>query len=161
MPSFDVASEVNKVELGNSIDQANKEITNRFDFKGSDARVELKELELTLYADDDFKISQVKDVLINKMAKRSIDTRFLGEGATHKISGNKLKEVITIKNGISQDLGKKMNKLLKDNKLKVQSSIQGEIVRVTGAKRDDLQNAMSLLKKDIDELPLQFINFRD
>jgi len=161
MPSFDVVSEVNKVELNNGIDQANKEIANRFDFKGSDARVELKELELTLYADDDFKLSQVRDVLVNKLTKRSVDTRLLDEGKREKISGNKLKELIKVKEGISQELGKKIVKLVKDSKIKVQASIQGETVRITGAKRDDLQQVIALLKSDITELPLQFINFRD
>lgn len=161
MPSFDVVSEVNKVELANSIDQANKEISTRFDFKGSDARVEVKELELTLYADDDFKLSQVKEVLVGKMTKRGIDTRVLEEGKKEKISGNKLKEIIKVQNGISQDLGKKIVKYIKDSKIKVQASIQGEAVRVTGTKRDDLQSVMQNLKKDILELPLQFNNFRD
>lgn len=161
MPSFDVVSEVNKVELTNSLDQANKEISNRFDFKGSDARIESKELELTIFADDDFKLGQVKEVLIGKMTKRGIDTRVLEEGTKEKVSGNKMKETITIKNGISQDIGKKMVKIVKDSKIKVQASIQGETVRVTGAKRDDLQQVMQLLKQSITELPLQFNNFRD
>lgn len=161
MPSFDVVSEVNKVELNNSIDQANKEIANRFDFKGSDARVELKDFELSLFADDDFKLSQVYDVLVNKMSKRGIDARVLDESKKEKVSGNKMKEIIKIKNGITQDLGKKIVKLIKDSKIKVQASIQGETVRVTGAKRDDLQSAISMLQKDISEIPLQFNNFRD
>ena len=161
MPSFDVVSEVNKVELSNSLDQSNKEISNRFDFKGSDARIESNELELTIYADDDFKLSQVKEVLIGKMTKRGIDTRVLEEGKKEKVSGNKMKEIITVKNGIPQDLGKKMIKLIKDSKMKVQASIQGETVRVTGGKRDDLQEAMQLLKQGITEVPLQFNNFRD
>lgn len=161
MPSFDVVSEVNKVELTNSIDQANKEISNRFDFKGSDARIELKDLELTIYADNDFQLEQVKDVLINKMTKRGVDTRSLGEGKQEKISGNKLKEIVKVKNGIEQEQGKKITKMIKESKLKVQASIQGETVRVSGAKRDDLQSVMALLKKDVTELPLQFINFRD
>jgi uncharacterized protein YajQ (UPF0234 family) len=161
MPSFDVVSEVNKVELANSLDQSNKEISTRFDFKGSDARIESKELELTIYADDDFKLSQVKEVLIGKMTKRGIDTRVLEEGKKEKVSGNKMKEIITVKNGIPQDLGKKMIKLIKDSKMKVQASIQGETVRVTGGKRDDLQEAMQLLKQGITEVPLQFNNFRD
>ena len=161
MPSFDVVSEVDKVELANSLDQANKEISNRFDFKGSDARIESKELELTIYADDDFKLGQVKEVLINKMTKRGIDTRVLEEGKKEKVSGNKMKEIITVKNGIAQELGKKMIKLIKDSKMKVQASIQGETVRVTGGKRDDLQEAMQLLKQGITEVPLQFNNFRD
>lgn len=161
MPSFDVVSEVNKVELHNALDQANKEIGNRFDFKGSDARIELKELELTLFADNDFQLSQVKDVLIGKLSKRSIDTRCLGDSKIEKVSGNKLKEIIPVQNGIEQEQGKKITKQIKDSKLKVQASIQGESVRVTGAKRDDLQAVMSLLKQQITELPLQFINFRD
>ncbi|MEN9946659.1 MAG: hypothetical protein RLZZ293_1045 [Pseudomonadota bacterium] len=161
MPSFDIVSEVNKVELTNAADQANKEITNRFDFKGSDARIELKDLELTLYADNDFQLEQVKDILITKLTKRNVDTRSLGDAKTEKISGNKLKQIISVKNGIEQEQGKKITKYIKDSKLKVQASIQGETVRVTGAKRDDLQNVIALLKKDITDLPLQFINFRD
>lgn len=163
MPSFDVVSEVNKVELTNSIDQANKEITNRFDFKGSDSRIEAsKEFELTIYADDDFKLSQVRDVLTAKMSKRGIDVRVLEkEGKIEKISGNKLKEIVKIQNGIDQDTGKKIVKLIKDSKLKVQASIQGEAVRVTGAKRDDLQQVIQMLKETVTELPLQFNNFRD
>jgi cyclic-di-GMP-binding protein len=161
MPSFDTVSEVNKVELTNSVDQANKEIANRFDFKGSDARIELKELELTIFADDDFKLSQVKDILIGKFAKRGIDVRVLEDGKHEKVSGNKIKQQIIIKNGINQELGKRIVKLIKDNKMKVQASIQGDTVRVTGAKRDDLQVAISLIKEHIGELPIQFINFRD
>lgn len=161
MPSFDIVSEINKVELANSLDIANKEISNRFDFKGSDARIENKELELTLFADDEFKLGQVYDVLISKMTKRGIDARMLEGGKKEKISGNKLKETIKVKNGIEQDLGKKIIKLIKDSKMKVQASIQGETVRVTGNKRDDLQSAMELLKKSIEEVPLQFNNFRD
>jgi uncharacterized protein YajQ (UPF0234 family) len=161
MPSFDVVSEVNKVELANAIDQSNKEISNRFDFKGSDARIETKDLELTIYADNDFQLTQVKDVLIGKLTKRGVDTRSLGEGKQEKISGNKLKEIIKVKNGIEQEQGKKLTKLIKDSKLKVQASIQGEVVRVSGAKRDDLQDVIALLKADSIEIPLQFINFRD
>ena len=161
MPSFDVVSEVNKVELSNAIEQTNKEVSNRFDFKGSDARVEHKELELTIYADDDFKLSQVMEVLTGKMSKRGVDVRVLDEGKKEKISGNKLKEIIKVKNGISQDLGKKMVKQIKDSKIKVQASIQGDVVRVTGAKRDDLQTVITFLQKEVTELPLQFINFRD
>lgn len=161
MPSFDVVSEINKVELANSLDIANKEIANRFDFKGSDARVEHKDMELTIYADDDFKLEQVHDVLVSKMTKRGIDARVLEEGKKEKVSGNKMKEIIKVKNGISQELGKKIVRIIKDSKMKVQGSIQGETVRVTGAKRDDLQAAMDLLKKSIEEVPLQFNNFRD
>lgn len=161
MPSFDTVSVVDKVELANSLDQANKEISNRFDFKGSDSRIEHKEFELTLYADDDFKLNQVKDVMVSKMSKRGIDVRVLEEGKKEKVSGNKMKEIIKIKNGISQDLGKKIVRFVKDSKIKVQASIQGDVVRVTGAKRDDLQAVIELLKKEINEQPLQFENFRD
>lgn len=161
MPSFDVVSEVNKVELTNSIDQSNKEITNRFDFKGSDARIELKDLEVTIYADNDFQLTQVKDILIGKLTKRGVDVRSLAEGKQEKVSGNKLKEIIKVKNGIEQEQAKKITKLIKDSKVKVQGSIQGEAVRVSGAKRDDLQATIQLLQKDVTDLPLQFINFRD
>jgi hypothetical protein len=161
MPSFDIESEVNKVELKNAIEQTNKEVSTRFDFKGSDARVEQKELELTLYADDDFKLGQVKDVMLNKMAKRGVDVRLLDEKNKEKIGGDKVKQIINVKNGIETELAKKIVKLIKDAKIKVTASIQGETVRVQGAKRDDLQAAIALCKTKIDEVPLQFNNFRD
>lgn len=161
MPSFDIASEANKVELKNAVEQTNKEVSNRFDFKGSDARVEQKELELTLYADDDFKLGQVKDVLLNKMAKRNVDVRLLDEKNKEKIGGDKVKQIINVKNGIETELAKKIVKLIKDAKIKVTASIQGETVRVQGSKRDDLQAAIALCKAKIDEVPLQFNNFRD
>ena len=163
MPSFDIVSEVNQVEVHNAIDQANKEITNRFDFKGSDARVELneKEKKLTLYADDDFKLSQVRDVLTGKLAKRGIDVRCLKTGEIDKVSGNKVKQVVSLRQGVDQDLGKKIVKLVKDSKLKVQASIQGDAVRITGAKKDLLQETIALVRKSITDFPLQFKNFRD
>lgn len=161
MPSFDIASEVNKVELKNAVEQTNKEVSTRFDFKGSDARVEQKELELTLYADDDFKLGQVKDVLLNKMAKRSVDVRLLDEKNREKIGGDKVKQIINVRNGIETELAKKIVKHIKDAKLKVSATIQGETVRVQGAKRDDLQTAIALCRSKIDEVPLQFNNFRD
>jgi len=161
MPSFDIVCEVNKVELKNAIEQANKEITNRFDFKDSDARIEQKELELTLYADDDFKLSQVKDVLLNKLSKRQVDVRLLDEKTKEKIGGDKMKQIINVKNGIETELAKKIQRFIKDSKLKVTASIQGESVRVTGGKRDDLQAVMALCKSKVDEVPLQFDNFRD
>lgn len=161
MPSFDVVSEANMVEIRNVVDQANKEISTRFDFKGSDARVEHKAQELTAYADDDFKLGQVRDVLISKMAKRQVDVRFLDYGKVEKIGGDKVKQVITVKKGISSDLAKKIVKLIKDSKLKVQASIQGDAVRVAGAKRDDLQSAIALLRKEVTDTPLDFNNFRD
>ena len=161
MPSFDIVSTVNQVELRNALDQTNKEVTNRFDFKGSDARVEHAEKVLTVFADDEFKLGQVYDVLIGKLAKRGVDIRCLQRGKVETISGDKVKQAITVKVGVDQDLGKKLQKLIKDAKLKVQASIQGDAVRVSGAKRDDLQNAIALVKKAVTDVPLQFINFRD
>lgn len=161
MPSFDIVSEANAVELRNAIEQTNKEIGNRFDFKGSEARLEHKDQELTAYADSDFQLEQLKDVMLNKFAKRNVDVRFLDYGKAEKISGDKVKQVIKIKQGIATELAKKVVKTLKDSKLKVQGSIQGESVRVSGAKRDDLQSAIALLKKEINEQPLSFENFRD
>lgn len=161
MPSFDVVCEANMVEVKNAVEQANKEISTRFDFKGSDARVEQKENELTAFADDDFKLGQVKDVLISKMAKRNVDVRFLDYGKTDKIGGDKVKQVITIKKGVTGDLAKKIVRMIKDSKIKVQASIQGDAVRVSGTKRDDLQNVIAMLRKDVSEAPLDFNNFRD
>lgn len=161
MPSFDIISEVNQVELKNAVDQANKEISTRFDFKGSDARVDHKDKELTLFADDDFKLKQVTDVLLGKLTKRSVDVRSLKFGTAEKMSGDKLKQVVTVRVGVEQEMSKKLVKLLKESKLKVQGSIQGDAVRVSGAKRDDLQDAIALVKKSITDFPLQFSNFRD
>lgn len=161
MPSFDVVSEANQVEVKNAVDQANKEITTRFDFKGSDARVEQKERELTAYADSDFQLGQVRDVLTTKMAKRNVDVRFLDLGKIEKIGGDKVKQVIKVKNGIESEAAKKIQRLIKDSKIKVQASIQGDALRVQGAKRDDLQATIQLLKKEVTDLPLEFNNFRD
>jgi uncharacterized protein YajQ (UPF0234 family) len=161
MPSFDVVSEVNQVELRNAVDQANKEIGTRFDFKGSDARVEQGEKLLTLFADDDFKLEQVYDILAAKLGKRGVDVRCLGRGRIEKISGNKVKQEIKVKVGIDSDTAKKIVKLLKDSKLKVQASIQGDAVRVSGAKKDVLQEAIALVRKSITDIPVQFGNFRD
>lgn len=161
MPSFDIVSEVDRQEVKNAVEQANKEVGNRFDFKGSDARVEQAELVLTVFADDEFKLSQVTDVLRGRLAKRNIDVRCLELGAVEKISGDKVKRPITVKVGVPQDKGKAMQKLLKDAKLKVQASIQGDAIRVSGAKKDDLQAAIQLVRTSVKDLPLQFINFRD
>lgn len=161
MPSFDVVSEANQVEVKNAVDQANKEITTRFDFKGSDARIEQKERELTAYADSDFQLGQVRDVLTNKMSKRNVDVRFLDIGKVEKIGGDKVKQVIKVKNGIESEAAKKIQRMIKDSKIKVQASIQGEALRVSGAKRDDLQATIALLKKEVKDLPLEFNNFRD
>jgi uncharacterized protein YajQ (UPF0234 family) len=161
MPSFDVVSEVNEVEVRNALDQANKEIGTRFDFKGSDARVEYKDKTLTLYADDDFKLKQVTDILTAKLAKRQVDVRSLKYGDPEKISGNKVKQPLTVRTGVDQELAKKIVRLLKDSKLKVQGSIQGDAVRISGAKRDELQNAIALIRKSVTDFPLQYQNFRD
>jgi len=161
MPSFDTVSEANMVEVKNAIDQANKEISNRFDFKGSDARIEQKERDLTAFADADFQLEQLREVMLNKLSKRGVDVRFLDNGKIEKIGGDKIKQVIKIKNGIQTEDAKKIVRVIKDSKLKVQASIQGDAVRVTGAKRDDLQSAMAMLKKEIKDLPLEFNNFRD
>lgn len=161
MPSFDVVSEVDKTEVKNAVEQANKEVTNRFDFKGSDARVEQAEYVLTVYADDDFKLEQVQEVLTTKLSRRGVDVRCLDIGKSEKVSGNKVKRVTTVKHGLEGDLAKRVVKLLKDSKLKVTASIQGDTVRVQGAKRDVLQDAIALMKKSITDFPLQYQNFRD
>ncbi|TAK85547.1 MAG: YajQ family cyclic di-GMP-binding protein [Betaproteobacteria bacterium] len=161
MPSFDIVSQVNQQEVKNAVEQTNKEITNRYDFKGSDARVEHNELALTVYADDEFKLGQVMDVLRARLAKRNVDVRCLESGTVEKISGDKVKQPVTVKVGIAQDKAKSIVKLIKDSKLKVAGSIQGDAVRVSGAKKDDLQTAIQLVKKSVTDQPIQFINFRD
>ena len=162
MPSFDAVLDPNLVEVRNAVDQTAKEIGTRFDFKGSSARVELKEKDLTIYADSDFQIGQVLDILLAKMTKRSVDIRFLDRSAKiEKIGGDKVKQQITVKSGIDSDTAKKIQTLIKQSKMKVQAAIQGDAVRVTGAKRDDLQAAMALIKKDVPDMPLSFDNFRD
>jgi len=161
MPSFDIVSQVNQQEVKNAVEQANKEISTRFDFKGSDARIEQKELELTVYADDEFKLGQVMDVLRARLAKRNVDVRSLEPGALEKISGDKVKRPVAVKVGVPQEKGKQIQKLIKDARLKVAASIQGDAVRVSGGKKDDLQAAIQLVKKSVADVPLQFINFRD
>ena len=161
MPSFDIVSQVDRQEVKNAIEQTNKEITNRFDFKGSDARVEQNELTLTVYADDEFKLGQVLDVLRGRLAKRNVDVRALEPGAIEKISGDKVKRPLTVKVGVPQEKSKGIQKLIKDAKLKVNASIQGDAVRVQGAKKDDLQAAIQLVRSKVTDLPLQYINFRD
>jgi uncharacterized protein YajQ (UPF0234 family) len=161
VPSFDIVSQVDRQEVKNAVDQANKEVTNRFDFKGSDARVEHADKALTIFADDDFKLGQVYDVLIGKLTKRGVDIRCLQRGKVETISGDKVKQVITVKVGIDQELGKKIQKLIKDAKLKLQASIQGDAVRVSGAKKDELQLAIALVRKNVADFPIQVGNFRD
>ena len=160
MPSFDVVSEVDMHELTNAIDQTNREVSTRFDFKGSNSRVERKEAEMTLIAPAEFQIDQIFDILQNKLAKRKIDTGSLDKGDI-KESNNEARQIIIVKQGLDKELTKKITKLIKESKLKVQSTIQGEQVRVTGKKRDDLQTVMALLKDADLSLPLQYTNFRD
>lgn len=161
MPSFDIVSEVDKQEVRNAVDQVNKEVGTRFDFKGSDARVEQAEYQLTVFADDAFKLEQVLDILRTKLTKRNVDVRCLEKGQLEKISGNKVKQTVTVKTGLDSELAKKVVRTIKDSGLKVQASIQGEVVRVTGTKRDVLQETIQLVKKLINDFPLQFQNFRD
>lgn len=161
MPSFDVVSEIDRHELTNAIDQANREISNRFDFKGTNSRIEQSDSVLKLIAPAEFQVNQVKDILQNKLSKRSIDVRCLDEGKIVE-SNNEAQQEIIVRQGIDKELAKKIVKIIKDSKLKVQAAIQGEQVRVTGKKRDDLQEVIATLKneKGID-LPLQFTNYRD
>jgi cyclic-di-GMP-binding protein len=162
MPSFDSVLEPNLVEVKNAVDQTAKELGTRFDFKGSSARIELKEKEITLYADSDFQIGQVVDILLAKLSKRNVDARFLDRSAKiEKIGGDKVKQPVVVKSGIDSETAKKLQTTVKQSKLKVQASIQGDTVRVSGAKRDDLQAAMALIRKEIADQPVSFTNFRD
>lgn len=161
MPSFDTVLEPNLVEVKNAVEQAVREVGTRFDFKGSSAHLELKDKTITLYGDSDFQITQVDEILRNKLSKRGVDVRFLDAGKLEKIGGDKVKQTLTVRNGIPTETGKKIQQSLKASKLKVQAAIQGEAVRVTGTKKDDLQTAMALIRKDIADLPLSFNNFRD
>ncbi len=161
MPSFDIVSEVDQVEVRNAVDQCNKEVTNRFDFKGSDSRVEIGDKILTVFADDEFKLGQVRDVLTGKLSKRGVDIRCLEIGDAEKISGNKMKQAVTVRAGIEQDLGKKIIRMVKDSKLKAQASIQADTVRISSTKKDTLQEVIQLMRKSVTDFPLQFKNFRD
>ena len=160
MPSFDIVSKVDLHELDNAVDQTNREVTNRFDFKGTNARAELAENIITLIAPAEFQIKQVNDILRIKLSKRGIDVLCLEAGKITE-AVNEARQIITVQQGINQELAKKIIRIIKDSKLKVQSSIQGDQVRVTGKKRDDLQEAISLLRNSKLELPLQYVNFRD
>jgi uncharacterized protein YajQ (UPF0234 family) len=163
MPSFDVVLKPNTVELNNAVAQAQKEIGNRFDFRGTPAAIEQKDLELTLVANSDFQLKQVRDVLIGKLAKRGADVRFLDESKpAQKAGGDTLRQTLTVKSGIDRDLAKKIQDQVKSAKaLKLSAAIQGDLVRVTGAKRDNLQQAIQLLRTEIKEAPLSFENFRE
>jgi cyclic-di-GMP-binding protein len=161
MPSFDTVCDPDLAEVRNGVDNTTKEIVTRFDFKGTSASIEIKDKEITLIGDADFQLQQIQDVLRNKLTKRNVDIRFLDVGDVQKIGGDKVKQVIKVRSGIESDVAKKIQRLIKDSKIKVQAAIQGDAVRVTGAKRDDLQAAMALIKKDVPDVPLSFNNFRD
>ena len=161
MPSFDIVSEVNKQEIRNAIDQVNKEVTTRFDFKGSDTRIEQIDYKITIHTDNEFKLDQVFGIIVAKFTKRNIDTRCLDKSSVEKTGSDRVKQLITTKVGIEAELAKKIVRLVKDSGLKVQASIQGESVRISSLKRDTLQEAIQLIKKSITEFPVQFQNFRD
>ncbi|MBC7381036.1 MAG: YajQ family cyclic di-GMP-binding protein [Burkholderiaceae bacterium] len=161
MPSFDTVCEPNLVEVKNAVENTAKEIATRFDFKGTPAAIELKDKEITLVGNADFQLTQIDDILRNKLTKRSVDVRYLDVGDVQKTGGDKVKQVIKVKSGIETEQAKKITRLIKDSKMKVQAAIQGDAVRITGAKRDDLQAAMALIKKDLTDMPLTFNNFRD
>jgi len=160
MPSFDITSKVDMHEITNAIDQANREIENRFDFKDSHATFELKKDEIILFAQNTFQLQQMIPILELKMTKRKLDIRSLKINKPEE-NLSQAKQTMTIKQGIDHDLGKKITKLIKDSKIKVQASMQGEQIRITGKKRDDLQEIIALLNQQNFELPLQFENFRD
>ena len=161
MPSFDTVCEANLVEVKNAVENTQKEIATRFDFKGTAAAIDLKDKEITAIGDAEFQLSQIEDVLHNKLTKRSVDVKFLDKGDVQKMGGDKVKQVFKVRNGIETEAAKKIQKIIKESKLKVQAAIQGDAVRVTGTKRDDLQAAMALIRKDVPDLPLSFDNFRD
>ena len=161
MPSFDTVCEPDMPEVRNAVDNTTKEITTRFDFKGTSASIALKDKEITLIGDAEFQLDQIMDVLTNKLTKRNVDVKFLDKGDVQKMGGDKVKVVIKVRSGIETEVSKKITRAIKDSKLKVTAAIQGDAVRVTGTKRDDLQAAMALVRKEIDDLPLSFNNFRD
>ena len=161
MPSFDTVCEPNMVEVRNAVDNAAKEIATRFDFKGTSAAIELKDKEITLHGDAEFQLAQVHDILVQKMAKRNVDVRFLDKGDVQKVGGDRVRQAIKVRSGIEAELAKKIQRALKDSKLKVQAQIQGDAVRVTGGKRDDLQAAIALVRKEIADVPITFNNFRE
>ena len=162
MPTFDIVSEIDKAEVKNAVDQTNKEVGTRFDFKGTDARIEQAELVLTVFSENEFQLDQVQDILNTKLAKRGVDIKCLEiSDKIEKVSGNKVKRACTIKVGVEIELAKKIVKLIKDSKMKVQASIQGDTVRISGKNRDDLQDAIAFTKKSITDFPLQYQNFRD
>jgi uncharacterized protein YajQ (UPF0234 family) len=160
MPSFDIVSEVDLHEVNNSIDQANREIGNRFDFKGTGSRIECIDDEITLHSQSEFQLRQMQDILHNKLAKRGVDINSLAEGAVD-VRGNRATLTATIRQGIDQDTARQLIRQIKDTRTKVQAAIQGDRIRVSGKNRDDLQKIISSLRDSASSLPLQFINFRD
>jgi len=163
MPTFDTVLETDLVKIKNAVENTAKEIGTRFDFKGTPAAIELKEKdkEIILTGDSDFQLQQISDVLRNKLTKAGVDIRFLDVGKVEKIGGDKVKQVTKVRDGIETEQAKKIQQLIKGSKLKVQAAIQDGKVRITGAKRDDLQAAMALIRAEISDLPLSFDNFRD
>ena len=161
MPSFDTVLEADLVKVKNAVENTAKEIGTRFDFKGTSASIELKEKDIILIGDSDFQLDQINDVLRNKLTKTAVDVRFLDIGKVEKIGGDKVKQVSKVRNGIETELAKKIQVLIKGSKVKVQAAIQEDKVRVTGAKRDDLQTAMALIRSENADFPLSFNNFRD
>lgn len=160
MPSFDVVSEVDMHELSNAVDQANREVNTRFDFKGSGAKFDQSDAELTLTAQSEFQLDQMMDILQKKMVKRGVDIASL-DVAEPETTNMQARQKVTVRQGVDKELARKIVKLIKETKLKVQSAIQGDQVRVTGKKRDDLQQVMAMLKEQKLGLPLQYTNFRD
>ena len=163
MPTFDTVLETDLVKVKNAVENSAKEIGTRFDFKGTGASIELKDKdkEIILIGDGDFQIDQIHDILRNKLTKAGVDVRFLDIGKVEKIGGDKVKQVTKVRDGIDAEQAKKIQQLIKGSKIKIQASIQDGKVRVTGAKRDDLQAAMALIRAEIKDLPLSFDNFRD
>ncbi|UUZ64555.1 YajQ family cyclic di-GMP-binding protein [Polaromonas sp. P1-6] len=161
MPSFDTVLETDLVKVKNAVENTSKEIGTRFDFKGTAASIELKDKDITLIGDSDFQIDQINDILRNKLTKAGVDVRFLDVGKVEKIGGDKVKQVTKVRDGIETEQAKKIQQLIKGSKIKVQAAIQEGKVRITGAKRDDLQAAMALIRADIKDLPLSFDNFHD
>jgi uncharacterized protein YajQ (UPF0234 family) len=161
MPSFDTVCEAKIVDVKHAVENTAKEITTRFDFKGTPASIELKDKEITLIGDADFQLSQIEDILRNKLTKRDVDVRFMDKGDVQKMGGDKVKVVIKVRDGIETELGKKIQRVIKDSKIKVQAAIQDGKLRVNGKDRDDLQAAQALIRKEISDMPLSFDNYRD
>ena len=161
MPSFDTVCEAKIVDVKHAVENTAKEIATRFDFKGTPASIELKDKEITLMGDADFQLSQIEDILRNKLTKRDVDVRFMDKGDLQKMGGDKVKGIIKVRDGIETELGKKIQRVIKDSKIKVQASIQDGKLRVTGKDRDDLQAAQALIRKEISDMPLSFDNYRD